>query len=439
MILSACATAPNGSPAPIRTGGSSGPASIPSQTTETNTETDGASGTETAEAPDELTEDGQDTVVPTEATTEAGTVGPDGGFVPPHMVGRDVKRAAVLLPFSHPNQNVRADAESLLAGIELALFNRNAENFVILPKDTAGVQSTARLKTTEALNEGADIIIGPLFSANIGVAREQARLANVPVVGFSSRPDAIGGGAYSIALSPEAEVTYVVGAAARRGAKYYAFLGGGDAYGRRAEQALRLAVARNGGNMIASVFYSPDNNAPVAEAEQIAQAINALGERPEGEIAVLIPEQGVKLRGVAPLLPYSKVDIRRVQMLGTGRWNDPTVWREPTLIGGIFAAPDPMNFEQFTTRFERIYQTKPSRLAALGYDAGAMAAALASIEGANGFSALTSRDGFNGVNGLFRFRSDGRVERSLSILEITPREGAVAVELGAETFDPPTG
>ena len=154
---------------------------------------------------------------------------------------------------------------------------------------------------------------------------------------------------------------------------------------------------------------------------------------------MLIPEQGVKLRAVAPLLPYSDVDIRRVQMLGTGRWNDPTVWREPTLIGGIFAAPDPTNFEQFEAGYERIYRTKPTRIAALGYDAGAMAAALSSVEGGNGFSALTSRDGFNGINGLFRFRPDGRVERSLSLLEITPREGAVPVELGGDSFDPPTG
>ena len=126
-------------------------------------------------------------------------------------------------------------------------------------------------------------------------------------------------------------------------------------------------------------------------------------------------------------------------MLGTGRWNDASVWREPTLIGGIFAAPDPKNLEQFSALYERIYRAEPSNLAALGYDAGAMAAALASVEGRNGFAGLTTRDGFQGVNGIFRFSSNGEVERSLSVLEIDPRQGAIPVELGLDTFDPPTG
>ena len=439
MFLVACASGPTGPGAPIVVGGGS---QQPSAPTETAVGDPSDSDTiETAETdPDADTTAGEDTDTDT-ATAEEATqyARSEGGFVPPHMAGREIKRAAVLLPFSHPNANVRADAEGLLAGIELALFSRNEENFVILPKDTAGVQSQARTKTEEALQEGADIIIGPLFSANVQIARDEARKANVPVIGFSSRPEAIGGGAYSIALSPESEVARVVQTAAARGAKYYAFLGAEDAYGRRVEQALRIAAARNGGDVITSVFYSPSNDAPVSEAEQVARAINALGERPEGEIAVLIPEQGVKLRSVAPLLPYSNVDIRRIQMLGTGRWNDASVWREPTLIGGIFAAPDPKNLEQFSALYERIYRAEPSNLAALGYDAGAMAAALASVEGRNGFAGLTTRDGFQGVNGIFRFSSNGEVERSLSVLEIDPRQGAIPVELGLDTFDPPTG
>ena len=126
-------------------------------------------------------------------------------------------------------------------------------------------------------------------------------------------------------------------------------------------------------------------------------------------------------------------------MLGTGRWNDPAVWREPTLIGGIFAAPDPANLQQFEQGFERIYRAKPSRLASVGYDAGALAAALASVENGLSNAGVANRDGFQGVNGLFRFRADGTAERSLSILEIDARDGAVPVELGANTFDPTVG
>lgn len=429
LFTAACATTPAGPPAPISSGGERvEPGNVPVEVPETGTP-DGGDG--------DISGPLTDPVEP--GSSEITKPGGDGGFTPPHMAGRDVQRAAVLLPFSHPNARVRADAESLLAGIELAMFNRDEENFLILPKDTAGVKSTAQAKTREALSEGADIIIGPLFSANIQIARDEARRRNVPVVGFSSRPEAAGGGAYLIGLAPEEEVSRVVETAARRGARLYAYLGPNDSYGRRVEQALRQAAARNGGQVISSAFYSSSNDAPVDEAKQIASAINALGVRPQGEIAVLIPEEGVKLRAVAPLLPYYEVDVRRIQMLGTGRWNDPSVWREPTLIGGIFAAPDPANLLAFEESFKRIYRSDPSRLASIGYDAGALAAALSTTENGLSFGGVTNRDGFQGVNGLFRFRADGTAERSLSILEIDSRKGAVPVELGADSFDPTVG
>ena len=423
LFTAACATTPARPPAPISSGGERvEPGTVPVETVETD-----VADPEDGEVTDQVGE-----VVETVDQRNR-------GFTPPHMAGRDVKRAAVLLPFSHPNARVRADAESLLAGIELAMFNRGEERFLILPKDTAGVRSTAQAKAQEALVEGADIIIGPLFSNNIQVTRDEVRSENIPVIGFSARPEAGGGGSYLIGLAPEEEVARVVEAAARRGARQYAYLGPDDSYGRRVEQALQTAAARNGGLVISSAFYAPSNDAPIEEAKQVASAINALGERPEGEIAVLIPEEGVKLRAVAPLLPYYEVDVRRIQMLGTGRWNDPAVWREPTLIGGLFAAPDPANLTQFEQSFERIYRTKPSRLASIGYDAGALAAALSSVENGLSHAGVANRDGFQGVNGLFRFRADGTAERSLSLLEIDARDGAVPVELGAETFDPPVG
>lgn len=423
LFAGACATAPSRPPAPISSGEPRvDPRGEGYETGETGVAEGDGEERALTETPEDLDE------------IFAG----DGGFTPLHMQGRELKRAAVLLPFSHPSPRVKADAESILAGIELAMFNRGEENFLILPKDTAGKTSIAQAKADEALAEGADIIIGPLFSANIQTVRAHLQDNTIPVLGFSTQPEAAGNGAYLISLALEEEVARVVDVAARRGAYSYAFLGPDDSYGRRVEQALRQAVSRNGGQVISSAFYPADNDAPVDQARQIASAIEAEGLRPEGEIAVMIPEQGVKLRAVAPLLPYYGVDIRRIQLLGTGRWNDPSVWREPTLARGIFAAPDPDNLVRFEENFTRIYGADASMLASIGYDAGAVAAALAAT-GQLDQDGVTNPDGFNGVNGLFRFRSDGTAERSLSVLEIDPDEGAVVIELGLETFDPPVG
>ncbi|MEL7453162.1 MAG: penicillin-binding protein activator [Pseudomonadota bacterium] len=415
LFFAACETTPTRPPAPISTGE---PRATPGTVPVEQAETDALDEEALAELEDEALED---------LTT---------GYIPPHMTGRDVKRAAVLLPFSHPRSEVRVEAEGLLAGIELAMFNRGEESFVILPKDTAGMRSTAEARALEALEEEVDIIIGPLFAANVEAVRGHALEAEVPVVAFSNAATAAGGGAYLISLAPEEDVARIVDVAARRGALSYAFLGPRTGYGRRVEAALRREAALNGGSVIASAFYDASNEAPVDEAQQVARQIEAESEAAPGTVAVLIPERGVKLRAVAPLLPYYGVDIRRIQLLGTGQWNDPSVWREPTLSGAIFPAPDPENEERFRESYERIYNREPTRLASIGYDAGALASALASADALTTAGVVT-QDGFRGVNGLFRFRLDGTAERSLAVLQIKPDEGAVPIEFGFESFDPP--
>ena len=417
LVFAACETTPTRPPAPISTGDPRpAPGTVPIEEVETAEDEDPFADLE------DLAE-----LEPT-----------DDGYTPPHMTGRDVKRAAVLLPFSHPRANVRAEAESMLAGIELAMFNRGEESFVILPKDTAGRKSTAETRVREALEEGADIIVGPLFSANVQAVRAPAYEAGVPVVAFSNVRAAAGNGAYLISIAPEEEVSRIMQVAAQRGAQSFAFLGPDNDYGRRIEAAMRISAARNGGRMISSGFYDPSNDAPVDEARQVASAVKAESHLAPGKVAVLIPEGGVKLRAVAPLLPYYDVDIRQILLLGTGQWNDESVWREPTLVGGIFPAPDPDAMARFEENFERIYSRKPTNLASIGYDAGALAAALASADALTE-AGVRQRDGFVGVNGLFRFRPDGTAERNLAVFEIMPDEGAVPILRPRESFDDPAG
>ncbi|MEO0786784.1 MAG: hypothetical protein AAFY10_13895, partial [Pseudomonadota bacterium] len=79
------------------------------------------------------------------------------GLTPPHMIGREITRAAVLLPFSHPNRRVREEAQGMLAGIEMALFELAGDSFLIIPKDTAGTAAGASAAAEEALGQGADV------------------------------------------------------------------------------------------------------------------------------------------------------------------------------------------------------------------------------------------------------------------------------------------
>ncbi len=58
------------------------------------------------------------------------------------------------------------------------------------------------------------------------------------------------------------------------------------------------------------------------------------------------------------------------------------------------------------------------RTATLAYDAVALVAALARTQGGQRFSpeVLTNSSGFAGIDGLFRFKSDGSNERGLAVM-----------------------
>ena len=159
-------------------------------------------------------------------------------------------------------------------------------------------------------------------------------------------------------------------------------------------------------------------------------------------IAVLVPERGNRLRRIAPLLAYYGVDTRQVKMLGTGAWNDEAIWREPSLRGAWFPTAPSTDVADFEQSFTRMYGTEPSSLAAVAYDAAALVVAL-SADGALDPSELINRDGILGVNGLFRFRTDGTAERSLAIMEIDPNAvetgGAKEILPVSPSFEPPIG
>jgi ABC-type branched-subunit amino acid transport system substrate-binding protein len=125
---------------------------------------------------------------------------------------------------------------------------------------------------------------------------------------------------------------------------------------------------------------------------------------------------------VAQALAGAGLDLRRVQLLGTGLWDDPRIFSDASLQGGWYAAPDSTGFRNFTTRYRTRYGQDPVRTATLAYDAVALVAALVKTQGPQRFSeqTLTNSSGFAGIDGLFRFRSDGTNQRGLAVMQVEP-------------------
>ena len=107
-------------------------------------------------------------------------------------------------------------------------------------------------------------------------------------------------------------------------------------------------------------------------------------------------------------------------MFGTGLWNDARALSLPALQGAWFTAPENAGFNAFAQRYKAKYGSDPARVATLAYDAVSLAIALSRSQGSQRYSesVLTNPSGFNGADGVFRFKPDGGNERGLSVLEI---------------------
>jgi ABC-type branched-subunit amino acid transport system substrate-binding protein len=143
--------------------------------------------------------------------------------------------------------------------------------------------------------------------------------------------------------------------------------------------------------------------------------------------AIFIPDNADNVPQVVAALQAAGVNLKRMQMLGTGLWDDVKIYSTPSLHGGWFPAPDRAGFRSFAQRYKARYNQEPVRTATLAYDAVALVAALQKTQGPGGLTeqALTNPSGFAGIDGVFRFRADGLNERGLAVMEVTMPDGRV--------------
>ncbi|MBP2293958.1 penicillin-binding protein activator [Azospirillum rugosum] len=331
-----------------------------------------------------------------------------------------VAKVAILLPLSGPNAQI---GQSLLEAAQMALFDLAGDRFELLPRDTKGTPNGAADAARQAVSEGARLILGPLFAADVAAVRPIAQNANVEVLAFTNDWTQAGNGTYVMGFVPGDQVNRVVGFAKSRGVTRYVALAPRNAYGDAVVTALQNTTRQLGGQVAQVERYDPAVTDLSLPAKQVTQA----GVQPQ---AVMLAEGGPRAQGLANALAANGVNPQQVRLLGTGLWDDPTLGQEPALNGAWFAAPAPQTRADFEQRFEQTYGHKPPRIATLSYDATAIAAVLTKMNAAAPFdrTALTNPSGFEGMDGLFRLRPNGQVERALAVLEVAPN--------GARVLDP---
>lgn len=340
-------------------------------------------------------------------------------------------RVGLLLPFSARPQ----DAAALYNAAELALFDHGNQNTLLIPRDAGSDMASAEAAARALLNDGADIIIGPVTREGVEGAARAAGARRVPVVGFSSDRAVGGNGVYLLSFQLEDEVGRIVGYAASQGLRSIALLAPSNEYGRRVEASLRAEAQRRGVTIPRVELYSRSDAEATEAAGRLATALRATPAQ-----AILIAESGSVLRAASVALVRNGLNTRQTKLLGTGAWAGTETEREPTLAGGWYVSSDPRVREDFEARYRGVFGRDATRLSSLAYDAVALSSLLSRERGQQGFTqaGLQRSDGFLGSDGIFRFRADGSIERGLAILEVRPT-GSTAVDAAPRRFTSPAG
>ena len=340
--------------------------------------------------------------------------GPAGPPQQPSAIGSGQVKVGLVLPLSAAG-NAGVAAQSMKNAAEMALAEFQNPNIQLLVKDDAGSPQGAQQATQQALDEGAEIILGPLFAASVPAAASLTRPRNVPMIAFSTDSSVAGRGVYLLSFLPESDVNRIIDYASGTGKRSFAALLPENAYGNVVEVAFKQAIGRRGGRVAAFAKYGGDR---AGAARTIAQALT-------GADALLLADDGDAVVGIAEALTAAGANLRSVQLLGTGLWDNPRVFGSATLQGGLYAAPDAAGFRAFAGRYRAKFASDPVRTATLAYDAVALVAALARTQGGQRFTpeVLTNASGFAGIDGLFRFKPDGSNERGLAVLRVGPNGG----------------
>ena len=350
--------------------------------------------------------------------------GPRPGFPTPEPVGPapvvpiDTARnlVAVIVPTSGSDGPI---GQSIANAANLALLDSGDKTLRITVYDSAGTGG-ATAATERAIGDGNRLILGPLLAADVRAAAPIARRAGVPVLTFSNDESVAGKGVYLMGFTPDQSIDRVVRHARSKGMANFGVLVPTGLYGQRASQAMIDAVRKAGGRITALEQFDRSPAAVRAAATRL---------KAKGSFdAVLIGDAGRIAAVAAPALPSA------AKFLGTELWaSDKGLGKTAALRGAWYAAAPDTRFNQLTTRYRARYGKTPYRLASLGYDAVLLAVRSSrdwQVGKAFPVKALIARDGFSGVDGNFRFTSDGIAERLLEVRQVTATGNNVVAPAG---------
>ena len=337
----------------------------------------------------------------------------------PRVNPRGTLNIAILVPSGSGDANQERLADDLVRAAEMALKNYPETKIALRVYPTAGNATTASAAAQKALNDGAKVIIGPLFAEAANAAGQVAAAKGVNVLSFSNNTDVAGGNVFVMGNTFQNTADRIVGYAASKGFRSVAVVAPQNSSGELAAAAVRGAAAKSGARVTGTFSYP---FSPEGISSNIPGIVNRL--QSSGTSAVVVTADSASgLPIIGSMMPVGSEEVpSNIKVLGLARWDIPvSTLSSAGLSGGWFAIPDRSAITKFNSVFRSTYGDTPHPLSGIAFDGVTAVAELFSQGNAGAVqrSQLTRASGFAGAQGAFRLKTNGSTQRALSVAEVS--------------------
>jgi hypothetical protein len=341
-------------------------------------------------------------------------------------------QVALLVPSGSGQASDELLARSLQNAARLAIADLGGAQIDLRVYNTAGQPAQAAAMATQAVAEGAQVILGPVFAQEANAAGLAVAGSGVSVLAFSNNTDIAGNNVFVLGPTFLNTAERLASYAVRQGKSRIMVVNDRNTAGELGRAAIERGVAAAGGTVVASASYEFSQNGVKTAAPGIAATAQSSG----AQAIFLTADTAGALPLVSTMLADNGLSAASSQFIGLTRWDIPTqTLGLPGVQGGWFALPDPALYAQFQSRYQSSFGEPPHPISGLAYDGVAAIGALMKRAGPGPISkaSLTQGAGFVGVNGIFRLRDDGTNERGLAVAQISGGK-AIVIDAAPRSF-----
>lgn len=331
---------------------------------------------------------------------------------------------ALLVPRGSGSAGDDLLAQSLENAARLAMRDMGDVKINLRVYGTAGNAQTAATQASQAVNDGAQIILGPLYAEAANAAAVAVAGQGVNILSFSNNTTIAGGNVFVLGQTFQNTANRMVAYAKSQGKDRIVIAHAQDIAGQLGRNSIQSAIAANGATLAGSVDYPLSQQGVVAAIPRIKAAVDNAG----ANAVFMTSPSASALPLLTQLLPEAGVSPSETQFIGLTRWDIPAPTLDlPGVQGGWFALPDPASSAAFSSQYNAAYGKMPHPIGSIAFDGMAAIGALVKSGKSNPLSiaSITQGAGFQGANGVFRLLKDGTNQRGLAIATIRDKRVVV--------------